>query len=355
MKRIVYLAGIGSLALALTALGAPKEKRGHSSARGSTRSAHVVAHNATGGHSSARVHRAPRSSHVTAARARSQVSQHRTASRSRAPVTHHRNVGRTTSGRTAKTESARRGGSRVASRANNINRTTEGGTAKGKATTTRSSRVASKADARPDRTAQNRETNLTRASTGQADRTQATKRGSERVAKATRNAARRNLSVNRKRNLTLARNVLHNRAGNVRITNNWRNAQFNNVRYAAFHNYNRTWHDRHWWRSHHSHIVFVLGGWWYWNAGYWYPAWGYDPYGWYAYDGPIYTGYANLAPDQVIVDVQVALQDQGYYAGSIDGAVGPQTRAALAAFQADNGLAVTSAVDQPTLETLGIA
>ncbi|MGB9476742.1 MAG: peptidoglycan-binding domain-containing protein [Candidatus Udaeobacter sp.] len=161
--------------------------------------------------------------------------------------------------------------------------------------------------------------------------------------------------MNRERNLILARNVLHNRAGNVRVTNNWRSARFNNARYAAFHNYNRTWHDRGWWRDHHSRIVFVLGGWWYWNTGYWYPAWGYDPYAWYPYDGPIYTGYANLTPDQVVVNVQVALRDQGYYGGAVDGDMGPQTRAALAAFQADNGLEVTSAVDQPTLQTLGVA
>jgi hypothetical protein len=176
-----------------------------------------------------------------------------------------------------------------------------------------------------------------------------------RVAQATRNAARRNLAVNRQRNLTLARNVLHNRAGNVRVTNNWRDARFNNARYAAFHNYNRAWHDRGWWRNHYSNVVFVTGGWWYWNNGYWYPAWGYDPYGWYSYDGPIYTGNASVTPDQVVVNIQVALRDQGYYAGPIDGEMGPQTRAALAAFQADNGLAVTSAVDQPTLETLGVA
>jgi len=184
---------------------------------------------------------------------------------------------------------------------------------------------------------------------------QAAEARNARVAQATRNAARRNLAVNRQRNLSLARNVLLNRAGNIRVTNNWRGARFNDPRYAAFHNYNRTWHDRGWWRDHHSHIVFVLGGWWYWNTGYWYPAWGYDPYAWYPYDGPIYTGYANLAPDQVVVNVQVALRDQGYYAGPVDGAMGPQTRAALAAFQADNGLAVTSAVDQPTLQTLGVA
>jgi N-acetylmuramoyl-L-alanine amidase len=100
--------------------------------------------------------------------------------------------------------------------------------------------------------------------------------------------------------------------------------------------------------------VFVFGGWWYWNTGYWYPAWGYDPYGWYSYDGPIYTGYATVTPDQVMVNVQVALRDWGYYAGPVDGIIGTQTRGALAAFQADNGLAVTSAVDRPTLQTLGL-
>ena len=81
---------------------------------------------------------------------------------------------------------------------------------------------------------------------------------------------------------------------------------------------------------------------------------GYDPYAYYPYDGPIY-GYGNLTPDRVIVNVQVALQEQGYYAGPIDGDLGPQTRAALAAYQADRGLAVTSAVDRPTLQTLGLA
>jgi N-acetylmuramoyl-L-alanine amidase len=187
-----------------------------------------------------------------------------------------------------------------------------------------------------------------------ASRAQAAQARNARISQATKNAARSNLTVNRQRNLTLARNVLHNRAGNVRVTNNWRGAGFNEPRYAAFYNYNRTWHDRGWWRDHHSHIVFVLGGWWYWNTGYWYPAWGYDPYAWYPYDGPIYTGYASVTPNQVIVNVQVALRDQGYYAGAIDGDMGPQTRAALAAFQADNGLAITSAVDQPTLQTLGV-
>jgi len=330
MKRIVFLTCIGTLALALTAWGAPRSKAGHGSARGrGARSAHVVAHRSGGGHSFARVNRAPRSSHFSAARARAHTAQHRTMTRSRVAAGHKGNLTRTTARRTARTEAARARSSRVASR---------------------EARTAER-----NRVALNRERNITRANAQRTSRVQTAQARNARISQATGKTARRNLAVNRQRNLTLARNVLHNRAGNVRVTNNWRDARFNNARYAAFHNYNRAWHDRGWWRNHYSNIVFVLGGWWYWNTGYWYPAWGYDPYAWYPYDGPIYTGYANLTPDQVVVNVQVALRDQGYYAGAIDGEMGPQTRAALAAFQADNGLAVTSAVDQPTLQTLGVA
>ena len=56
-------------------------------------------------------------------------------------------------------------------------------------------------------------------------------------------------------------------------------------------------------------IVFVNSGYYFLDAGYWYPAWGYDPVNsYYDYDGPIYT-YGNLLPDQVIANVQEALQD----------------------------------------------
>jgi len=325
MKRIVFLTCIGSLALALTAWGAPKGKAGHGSTRGGgARSAHVVTARGVGGHSFARVNRTPRSTHMSAARTRTHTAQPGTVTRGSAAVGHQRNVTRATTRQTARAEAARARSSRVATSERN-------------------------------RAALNRERNITRANAQQTNRVQAAQGRNASVSQATRNAARRNLAVNRQRNLTLARNVLHNRAGNVRVTNNWRGGQFNDPRYAAFYNYNRAWHDRGWWRGHHSDIVFVLGGWWYWNTGYWYPAWGYDPYGWYSYDGPIYTGYANVRPDRVLVNVQVALRDQGYYAGPVDGDIGPQTRAALAAFQSDNGLAVTSAVDQPTLQTLGVS
>ena len=124
--------------------------------------------------------------------------------------------------------------------------------------------------------------------------------------------------------------------------------------YQAFRNYRSEWHDRDWWRHNHSRIVFVFGGPYYWNSGYWYPAWGYDSNAYYAYDGPIY-GYNNLPPDQVIANVQSALQQQGYYHGEVDGLLGPQTRAAIADYQRATGLAETAAIDQPTLESLGMA
>jgi len=113
-------------------------------------------------------------------------------------------------------------------------------------------------------------------------------------------------------------------------------------------------HDCNWWKKHFTIIVFVSTGYYYWDAGYWYPAWGYDPaYDYYEYNGPIYT-YGNLLPDQVVVNVQSALQEEGYYFGTINGSLGPSTRAAIANYQRDHGLIVTAAIDQPTIEALGL-
>jgi Putative peptidoglycan binding domain len=159
------------------------------------------------------------------------------------------------------------------------------------------------------------------------------------------NNTSRNVTINRTRNV--------NR--NVTLVNNWRSSQFAGQRYVAFRNYRRAWHDRGWWDSHYgTNLTFVFGAPYFWSSGYWYPAWGYNPGYVYPYDGPIY-GAQNLSPDQVVANVQQQLQRDGYYDGPVDGVLGPQTRYALAAFQADNGLAVTSAVDEPTLATLGLA
>jgi hypothetical protein len=124
--------------------------------------------------------------------------------------------------------------------------------------------------------------------------------------------------------------------------------------YWAFRNYSPVWHERSWWHNHYNRVVFVYGGWYYWNAGWWYPAWGYAPNSYYAYDGPIYA-YNSLPPDQVVANVQAALQAQGYYQGDVDGLLGPLTREAIASYQRDHGLYETAAVDQPTLESLGMS
>jgi hypothetical protein len=122
----------------------------------------------------------------------------------------------------------------------------------------------------------------------------------------------------------------------------------------AFHCHRGEWHDRNWWKQNCNTIVFVNSGYYFLDAGYWYPAWGYDPLNsYYDYDGPIYT-YGNLLPDEVITNVQVALQEAGYYFGAVTGSLNAETRAALANFQRDYGLPITGAIDQPTVETLGL-
>lgn len=122
----------------------------------------------------------------------------------------------------------------------------------------------------------------------------------------------------------------------------------------AYRRYHHEHHDRDWWRNHCSRIIFVNRGYYYWDAGWWYPAWGYDPtYSYYAYDGPIY-GYDDRAPDEIISSVQEALRAEGYYFGAVDGELGPATRQALAAWQRDHGLAITTVIDEPTVQSLGI-
>jgi hypothetical protein len=121
--------------------------------------------------------------------------------------------------------------------------------------------------------------------------------------------------------------------------------------------FRRHWHERHdrnWWHNNCDTIVFVSTGYYFLDGSYWYPAWGYDPLQtYYDYDGPVYT-YSNLLPDEVIANVQTVLQEAGYYVGAITGSLSVDTRAALANFQRDYGLSITGAIDEATVETLGL-
>jgi len=141
------------------------------------------------------------------------------------------------------------------------------------------------------------------------------------------------------------------------FSSNWRGDWFAGRQYWAFRNYQSQWHDSGWWHHHCDRIVFVTVYSepfpFYFDAGYWYPAWGYYADAYYPYDGPVYC-YNDLPPDEIITNVQIQLYDEGYYEGPIDGILGPDTRAAIADYQADHGLAVTAAIDEPTVASLGL-
>jgi hypothetical protein len=149
---------------------------------------------------------------------------------------------------------------------------------------------------------------------------------------------------------TTVNSVQFNQNYRINGSENWHGQH-----YDVFRTYHPQWHDRGWWHSHHNHLVLIGGGWYFWNAGYWFPAWGYDSAAaYYPYDGPIYVGSNPRPFDQVVADAQSVLQEQGYYHGEVDGLVGPLTREALAEYQSAQGLEATAAIDQPTLESLGL-
>jgi Putative peptidoglycan binding domain len=142
--------------------------------------------------------------------------------------------------------------------------------------------------------------------------------------------------------LTSAR--LRNWKGNVSSTGQ---AHLNNANNHHHH------HDHDWWKDHCLAFIFFDWGWWGWYDGWWYPAWGYDPYSYYEYNEPIYASN-GLTPDQIVAGVQAKLQQLGYYTYAIDGKMGPLTQSAIARYQRDNHMSITSGMDSATLGSLGI-
>src|ERR1700730_11385099 len=144
--------------------------------------------------------------------------------------------------------------------------------------------------------------------------------------------------------------VTFNQSYRIEGSDQWQGPQ-----YEVFRSYHPGRHDEGWYRSRYNRVELIGGGYYYWNNGYWYPAWGYNPSAeYYAYDGPIYVGHRAEPPDRVIADVQAELQQMGYYQGEVDGLLGPLTRQALTAYQADQGLTPTAMIDEPTLDSLGM-
>ena len=85
----------------------------------------------------------------------------------------------------------------------------------------------------------------------------------------------------------------------------------------------------------------------------------YSYYGGYPYSGYT-TRYSYYTPSygysgSTVAAVQQRLGRLGYYHGSVDGVIGPQTRNAIAAFQSRNGMTVDGTIDRPLLNSLGLA
>src|SRR6266550_1309466 len=161
---------------------------------------------------------------------------------------------------------------------------------------------------------------------------------------------------------------------------NWNGGNWNGRNWNGRNWSGRNWNGRNWnnwngnWRHHHGHndVVFIgdFGFPWWWGWGSYYP-WGY-PYGYYGYgDGGGYGGYGyggygyggygdggygdggygyNYGQRQPgngygsgtrsrEAELQRRLARAGYYNGSVDGVMGPQTRRAIRAYERAHGYA----------------
>jgi His-Xaa-Ser repeat protein HxsA len=91
---------------------------------------------------------------------------------------------------------------------------------------------------------------------------------------------------------------------------------------------------------------------------YYYSSYGYAPAVSFSYTSVPRTYYRS-APDyddgsSLEADVQRALKRRGYYAGSIDGDIGPASRAAIREYQSERGLERTGRIDAALLRSLGL-
>ena len=118
------------------------------------------------------------------------------------------------------------------------------------------------------------------------------------------------------------------------------------------------WNHHRYYRPR-SNFYFGTGfGYPYYGYGYGYPYYGSYPYGYdYGYYAPRTTVYATrgINDDATVAAVQRRLARGGYYHGSVDGVIGPGTRAAIRAFERNNGLPVDGLIDPQLLRTMGLA
>ena len=110
------------------------------------------------------------------------------------------------------------------------------------------------------------------------------------------------------------------------------------------------------------------GGHWYggrWYGGGWYPygwdgyPYGIDDYGYddtpYTYSGDQSALYDAAPNNETVTAAQRELAKLGYYHGSVDGVVGPETQKAVRWFQSVDKLTVTGELDDQTLQALQVS
>jgi len=129
-------------------------------------------------------------------------------------------------------------------------------------------------------------------------------------------------------------------------------------------------------RSYYSGTRSYYGGPGYYYGGSGYPYYGYysgwpsASYGYYPYTNygsypySYYGGYSGsysyyqpgyLNDDATVAAVQRRLGELGYYHGSVDGVIGPQTRAAIAGFESTHGMVVDGVITTRLLDRIGLA
>jgi Putative peptidoglycan binding domain len=92
-------------------------------------------------------------------------------------------------------------------------------------------------------------------------------------------------------------------------------------------------------------------------GGYPYSYYGGYPYSYYGGYRSSYSYYqpGYLNDDATVAAVQRRLGELGYYHGSVDAVIGPQTRAAIAAFQSTHGMVVDGMITTRLLDRMGLA
>jgi hypothetical protein len=140
-------------------------------------------------------------------------------------------------------------------------------------------------------------------------------------------------------------------------THNWSGRNWNGHNWNGNRHHHDHFHHGHFHHGFSNRIVFIgdfgFPLWWGWGWGWPYPYgyYGYYPYDYYGdgygygydqsgYDQSGYGGSAGeygVASQSRVAELQRRLARAGYYRGSIDGILGPETRRAIRAYERDHG------------------